>query len=493
MQTVSAFFKTAHTFNHEIMKKRPLLILILWFFSLYCLAQNGTPLQLEFPCSQYSTELQCIPCQAQGVCVFYPTQINDSSHIQLAQYNVNLEFVNRCQFAIAPQLSFAASHYSDNCVYLLYQNKNKRHRETEGQLFCYHCDSHQIEATELKSLPINDITQFSVHNGAIYFVSATGRDNTNLFFGANGQPFTKSLFLNNAPDYTIDCYHIDTVNQKVLTCVNTASGTRNNVIWLAELTLQGEPLRIIDLPDTGSVRFQNARIAQMDSSRYLISGTYQIRKGGLNNTASGKYTTIYENGRCSEPQLYPFNSARAASTNAMSNEVLYLTSRTYYDSSRYVTIAESFYPEYRYSTTYSYGVPTSEPIFVGYRFLNAEIHLFNQEDSLIWQYTFPFDNLLVTNLTTHLRADFIGSNMLFYYILNQSMTTMLVDEHLEIIDPIRTSEIFPSNKSNVSSTYTTGITRWYKDYFLLVGCRIPKSGNNKNSKTSYFINKLKYE
>lgn len=475
------------------MKKKLALILTLWFLSFYCIAQKGTPLQLEFPCSQYSTELQCIPCHTQGVCVFYPTQTADSSYIHLLHYNINLEFVNRTQFNIDPQLSFAASHYSDSCVYLLYQNKNKKHRTPEGFLYRYHCDSHQIEATELSTLPINDIKQFTVHNGAIYFVSATGRDNTNLFFGAQGQSFTKGLYLNNAPDYTIDCYHIDTVNQKVLACVNTSSGTRNNVVWLAELTLQGEPLRVIDLPDTGNVRFQNARIAQMDSSRYLITGTYQIRKNGLNNTASGKYTTIYENGRCSEPQLYPFNSARAASANTMSNEVLYLASKIYYDSSRYISVAESFYPEYRYSTTYSYGVPTTEPIFVGYRFLNAEIHVFNQDDSLLWQYTFPFDNLLVTNLTTHLRADFIGSNTLFYYILNQSLTTMLVDENLEIIDPIRTSEIIPSNKSNTTTTYTSGISRWYNNYFLLIGCRIPKNGNNKNSKTSYFINKLKYE
>lgn len=475
------------------MKKKLALILTLWFLSFYCIAQKGTPLQLEFPCSQYSTELQCIPCHTQGVCVFYPTQTADSSYIHLLHYNINLEFVNRTQFNIDPQLSFAASHYSDSCVYLLYQNKNKKHRTSEGFLYRYHCDSHQIEATELSTLPINDIKQFTVHNGAIYFVSATGRDNTNLFFGAQGQSFTKGLYLNNAPDYTIDCYHIDTVNQKVLACVNTSSGTRNNVVWLAELTLQGEPLRVIDLPDTGNVRFQNARIAQMDSSRYLITGTYQIRKNGLNNTASGKYTTIYENGRCSEPQLYPFNSARAASANTMSNEVLYLASKIYYDSSRYISVAESFYPEYRYSTTYSYGVPTTEPIFVGYRFLNAEIHVFNQDDSLLWQYTFPFDNLLVTNLTTHLRADFIGSNTLFYYILNQSLTTMLVDENLEIIDPIRTSEIIPSNKSNTTTTYTSGISRWYNNYFLLIGCRIPKNGNNKNSKTSYFLNKLKYE
>lgn len=475
------------------MKKKLALILTLWFLSFYCIAQKGTPLQLEFPCSQYSTELQCIPCHTQGVCVFYPTQTADSSYIHLLHYNINLEFVNRTQFNIDPQLSFAASHYSDSCVYLLYQNKNKKHRTPEGFLYRYHCDSHQIEATELSTLPINDIKQFTVHNGAIYFVSATGRDNTNLFFGAQGQSFTKGLYLNNAPDYTIDCYHIDTVNQKVLACVNTSSGTRNNVVWLAELTLQGEPLRVIDLPDTGNVRFQNARIAQMDSSRYLITGTYQIRKNGLNNTASGKYTTIYENGRCSEPQLYPFNSARAASANTMSNEVLYLASKIYYDSSRYISVAESFYPEYRYSTTYSYGVPTTEPIFVGYRFLNAEIHVFNQDDSLLWQYTFPFDNLLVTNLTTHLRADFIGSNTLLYYILNQSLTTMLVDENLEIIDPIRTSEIIPSNKSNTTTTYTSGISRWYNNYFLLIGCRIPKNGNNKNSKTSYFLNKLKYE
>lgn len=475
------------------MKKRFLTYLLAAFCSLG-IAQSGTPIHLEFPCSQYSTELQCIPCRTQGLCVCYPTlTTDDSTVLNLQQYDVNLAHADQLSITMPPSLSYAASEYSNGRVYILYQNKSKRKRDVEGMLLCYFPDSRVIEQQPLRNLPFDNISHFSVNDDQITFICGTGKDNSNLFFAKMGNDYIKPLYLENAPDYSIECYHSDTIQHNTLVCVNTASNTKNNVIWLVETNRDGNVQRAIDLPDTGNVRFQNARIAQMDSSRYLISGTYQIRKGGLNNTASGKYTTIYENGHCSTPNLYPFNSARSVNTNAVSNEVLYLTSRTYYDSSRYVTIAESFYPEYRYSTTYSYGVPTSEPIFVGYRFLNAEIHVFNQDDSLLWQYTFPFDNLLVTNLTTHLRADFIGSNMLFYYILNQSMTTMLVDEHLEIIDPIRTSEIFPSNKSNVSSTYTTGITRWYKDYFLLVGCRIPKSGNNKNSKTSYFINKLKYE
>lgn len=468
------------------------IALILTICCTACFAQTNKPLQLEFPCAQYSTELQCLPCSTEGVCVFYPTYTTDSCFLNLCHYNINMEEVYRDFITIDPQLTYASARYDQGCVYLLYQNKNKKRREPEGLLVCYHCDTHIFETTEINNFPINDISQFNVLRGALFFVSATGRDNTNLFFGAAGQTFTKALYLHEAPDYTIDSYCLDTLNDKVMACVNTSSSTRNNVVWLTELTLQGEPLRVIDLPDTGSYRFQNARIAQIDSSRFLITGTYQARKGTLSNMAQGTYTTMYENGHFTEPRLYPFNSARAINTNGISDDVLYLIGKTYHDSTRYVSIAESFYPEYRYSTTYSYGVPTTEPIFVGYRFLNAEIRVFNAGDSLLWQYTFPFDNLLVTNLTTHLRADFIGSNLLLYFIQGHALTTMLVDEQMEIIDPIRTAEIFPNGKNSSSMVYNSGISRWYDNYFLLVGYKFPQSSSNKTKKAAYFINKLLY-
>lgn len=474
------------------MKKRFLTYLLAAFCSLG-IAQSGTPIHLEFPCSQYSTELQCIPCRTQGLCVCYPTlTTDDSTVLNLQQYDVNLAHADQLSITMPPSLSYAASEYSNGRVYILYQNKSKRKRDVEGMLLCYFPDSRVIEQQPLRNLPFDNISHFSVNDDQITFICGTGKDNSNLFFAKMGNDYIKPLYLENAPDYSIECYHSDTIQHNTLVCVNTASNTKNNVIWLVETNREGNVQRAIDLPDTGNVRFQNARIARIDSTRFLLSGTYQHRKGSFGNTADGTYTIIYEGGQFTEPTLRPFNSARSNNARSNNNDVLYLYSRIYHDSTRYVTISESFHPEYRYSTTYSYGIPTTEPIFVGYRFLNADIRIYSQEDTLLWEYTFPFDNMLVTNLTTHLRADFVNNNILFYYITQKSLTTMLLDTSMEIIDPIRTSEIFPQSRQSTNTVYTTGITRWYNNYFLLIGYKFPQNGNNKTKKTAYFVNKLLY-
>ena len=169
---------------------------------------------------------------------------------------------------------------------------------------------------------------------------------------------------------------------------------------------------MVDFPDTGETRYQNARIARMGDGAYLIAGTYQLRKTS-GNTATGIYSLRYDAHRFSTPKEYPFKQSLAAGRN--NSDVLFLAGRIYPSDSVFAFVTESFYPEYRYTTTYSYGVPTTEPVFMGYRFIDAEVHVFDTAATRIWSYSVPFDNLMVTNLTTHLRVSFLPSYIIYYY------------------------------------------------------------------------------
>ena len=200
------------------------------------------------------------------------------------------------------------------------------------------------------------------------------------------------------------------------------------------------------------------------------------------------YSILYENGSFSEVELLPYDPVTKSQS-----EVLYLPGRLFRDSTHVAFVTESFYPEYRYSTTYSYGVPTTEPIFMGYRFLNADVHIFDKEGHPAGKYSFPFDNMLVTNLTSHLRVAFTKAGILFYHLQSEYLVTMLTDRELNILDPIRSTTLFPQQNKENPVVYTTALWPWYDDYYLLSGYRFRSGGSSKTRRPVYFINKLRYQ
>lgn len=465
------------------------------FASLCTAAQGHKPVRLEFPSSQYTGELNCQMCGEEGVCAIFPTERGDSTILNIQHYDANFSRVDEVRIAVLPQQVYVGSAYDQHTVYILYQSKVKKKKEPHGLLVTYHVKEHKADTLSVRGLPTDDITQLSAYNGHIFFVCPTRRNNSDLFFIAPKADYVKALSLNEVPEYTIDDYIIDTVDERIITCANTSSNSRDNIIWLCETTLSGEVTHTIDLPDTGIYRFQNARIAQLAPSKYLIAGTYQARRGSVDNTAEGSYATVYDNGNFTEPALYPYPQLSTyTNTNRTGfSEVLYLPSRIYHDSTRYAFVTEAFYPEYRYSTTYTYGVPMTESVFVGYQFVNAEVKIFDADGNLQWEYTFPYDNMLTSSMYTHLRVNFFADKVLFYYLYNQNLVTMLTNNTMEVIDPIRSTNLFPSENKIEPTVFTTGLLPWYGDNFLMSGYRYKNTGSSKSKNPVYFINKLRYQ
>lgn len=484
-------------FTISIQNMNRIFGLLLLFTSLLCSlrAQSDSPVHLEFPASKYTTDLQCVLCHQNGICMVYPSWIVDSAFSNIQHYDTNLNLQNSIRIPINNQYVCVETAYDKGVVYVLYQSKTKKKKENVGMMLIYNLESHLFDTISLKQLPLTDIGRLTAKDGNIFFTAPTTKDNSNIYYIPQGDKFAHGLFIKDAPAYSVEDFILDTISQKAVVCLNTSANTKDNVIWLCETSLEGELTHYIDFPDTGDYRFQNARIIQTDTDTYLLTGTYQQRRSGLGNTATGIYSTLFRKGSFSIPQLFPYNfidmeAKRHRSINNDFDELLYLVGKIYADNGRYALVTEGFYPEYRYSTTYSYGVPTTEPIFVGYRFVSAELMLFDAFGNKIWDYRFPF-NMLVTNLVTHLRVAYPNNNILFYYMQGNDIVTMLTDKDQTVIDPIRTSPILPSESKNTQSTTTTGLSKWYDDFYILSGYRFKNTGKSKSP--TFFLNKLKYE
>ena len=119
-----------------------LLACILWGTAS---AQSGKPLRLEFPAERYSTDLQRILCDTLGVCVLYPSVVNDSSYCHILHYDVNMVKQNESRFPLADRLWVTASAFSRGHLYILCQKTNKKKKEPEGLLVTYDLANHALE------------------------------------------------------------------------------------------------------------------------------------------------------------------------------------------------------------------------------------------------------------------------------------------------------------------------------------------------------------
>jgi len=424
-------------------------------------------------------------CDTLGLCIIYPEYHTDTTVFHLKQYNTQLEEVFHCTTTFSSEYEYSSAAYLNGMVGILYQKKNKKKMGTEGIYIRYDCLSHQWQLQSVSQLPAREIQRFSLTKQGCLFEAELEKRMSNLFFLTDGEQQARPLVIDNAPSYIINDFVEDTANQHLYILLNTNPYTNDNVLWLCETDATGKPLYVVDLPDTGAVRFENARMIQSDSNRLLIIGTYVSRK----SSANGTFTIRYANRRFSAPQLFPLQDNQQSGST--SSEISTLQSNIFHNNGKYAFVQEAFHPEYRYSTYYEFGVPTTEPVFIGYRFRWAFVEFFDSTGTRLWTYQFTYDDLLVTNLTCHLRVCIGDENILFYYLLGQELCTMLTNDQLQIIDPKRTTTLFANENKSEQLIYTTSLLPWYKNKYLLSGYRF-KANRGKNKTPVYFLHKLEY-
>lgn len=442
---------------------------------------------MEFSSSRYGSQFHNVLCDSLGTCVIYEKANADSKSLIIEHYSAEFQLKDKQIVGVSPTKTYDGAIFHQGDVFVVLHDKNKKKKEKTGLLVQYHCQSQLIDTLSIGNLPTDDISHLTAYEGNLFFTSATSKNNENLFFLNPNSKYASALFLPNAPDYTIDDFVIDTVAQKVMICANTSSNSRNNVIWICETDLSGNILFVTDLPDTSDYRFQNARIVSMGQGRFFIAGTYQQRKSSLYNTADGTFVTYYENHRFTNTRRIEYSKRNHLYDTEGRSELLYLPGKIFHDSTRYAFVSEAFYPEYRYSTTYSYGIPSTEAIFLGYNFLSAHVVIFDTIGELLWKYEFPFEKALVTNLTPHLRINFLDNHILMYYQIGQAIYTMLTDNAMEVVDPLREAALYPTTDNTTQKRVTTSLTHWYDDYYMLAGYRM-----SKDKAPTFFLTKLRY-
>lgn len=471
------------------MKHRFSLLLFLLCTLSLLQAQNRNPISLNLNISAWTDNFYHTLCAENGVCTFYSTTPTypDTNKWTFTHYDTNLNKINQISFLLPENHEVKSSFYTSGTVYVLFQIMNKKKATSDGLLLTYQLLENAIDTEKISNLPTDDIENFVAFNRHIFFTSHHDSKHEDLYYYSMGTTYVQPIFLKDAPPYTIEYYSIDTSNQRIVTCLNVMPSNRANIFCICETNFAGKLLHAVDFPDTGNYIFEAARLCHTNAHNYLVIGSFQCRASNNKDVTYGAYSMRYHEGMLSAPVFYPFSKAvNGEKATNQSAETQLLVGNVFHDSTQYSLITESFRSEYQYNTVYNFGVASLEPVFVGYRSLNAYVCTFDSLGFPIWNYTVPLDNIISRTLSTYLRISFLPNNLLFYYLHNNNMITLLLNEKTEIIDPIRST---PLSSSTYSWSYMQ-IRPWYDNNYLLTGYRQQRG----NAKQTYFcVSKMQYQ
>lgn len=464
----------------------PVLMLLLWAaLSLPADAQRGRPLVLDFPLELYGEDLQHTPCDTFGLCVFHTLLKNDSCQFELLHYDRNLEQLGRARLIFAPDISLEAACYGDGELVILFQNKEKKRKTGNGIFLLYDCAKKTLDTLSVKGLAAGNVSRMA-HSKELTLFSATRANNKHkdLYYLSKGATSALRLNIPDAIDYQIEDFGIDTAQRHVLAALRSTVNNQT-MLWLCETNYQQDILFTTELPDTLGHRCESMRMALLDSSQWMLAGIYDSR---ANNVTMGVYTLPYHDMHFDSLSLHPYTTASIIAPN--NGQYYHTGGKLSCDTNGIVFITETLYPEYHDRPVYNYGVMTYEQTFNGYRYMSADVFVFQPDGTETWYYNFPYDNILSQQIGSYLNFSFLQDNYLLYYTRGNELVTMLTNSNDEIIDSKRTSSLFPQT-SNSTFTYTgTQMKPWYGGYYLLSGQK--RSTRSSLGGSKYFIHKLWY-
>ncbi|MBO4488796.1 MAG: hypothetical protein J5741_03950 [Bacteroidales bacterium] len=463
----------------------PCLLLLCLAFSLPAEAQKGKPLVLDFPLDLYGEDLQHIPCDTLGLCVFHTLIHNDSCQFELLHYDCNLQQVGHIRLMTPLETTLEAACYGDGVLTVLFQNREKKRRSGHGVLLRYNCVQKKTDTLSIDGLAAGKVFSLERHPGLTLFTAARANNKgKDLYYLPEGSTHAQRLYIPDAIDYQIEDFGVDTVMHHVLAALRSTVNNQT-LLWLCETDYDRNILFTAQLPDTLGHRCESLRMTLLDSSQWLLAGIYDSR---ANNVTMGVYTLPYHDMQFDSLSLHPYTTASIIAAN--NSQYYHTGGKIMRDTNGIVFITETLYPEYHDRPIYNYGIMTYEQSFYGYRYMSADVFIFQPDGSETWYYNFPYDNILSQQIGSYLNFSFLPDRYLLYYTRGNDLVTMLTNQNDDILDSKRTSNLFPTSASSPYSYEGTQMKPWYGGYYLLSGKKMSTRSSLGGSK--YFIHKLWY-
>ncbi|MBP5709384.1 MAG: hypothetical protein J6W84_00180 [Bacteroidales bacterium] len=468
-------------------------------------AQYDYPLRIEIPTAKDSEDYSFKSLGKDGCMVIYEgNAINKDSVAWLfMHYDTNLIKVKNAIVPLPQNVHVAAIFNNSPELYVLLQTDANKKQLTKSFLATINYRTYKSDFQEIKGFSNTGVFQISV-NGEHLIICTSEKTHENIFFYNLKENILNKLYFNNAEIYSVEFVERDSIKQPAELLLGLIlKYEKYSVLTMYAADEDGKILREIEFPNLSNGLYNSARIARIDSTSFIVIGTYDnITKNASHKLHSGVYTSIFRDSVLSEPKIYHYSQLHEANTNATSPttapSLQLIVSDITTDGSQFGLATEIFYPEYTntdggYYDFYNNYIP-STPTFVGYRYVNAYITTFDKNGTLQWSHFLPFGDLLTQRLTNRVSLYFDNPNTLIYYPYNYTLTSMLVNGKT-IIEPLGRIKLETDHpKDEIEYTKMLKMEHWYDNSFIVSGYQYIKSGikGSKSRKYVFFANKLKY-
>ena len=479
--------------------------LLCFLFPLLLFAQYDYPLRIEIQTAKDAEDYSFKSLGKNGCMVIYEgNPLNKDSVVWLfMHYDTNLLKVKNATVPLPNDVHLAATYSNDSMIYALFQTNPQKKQIPKTYLATLDFKSYKYEYQEIKDFTSTNVFHISVEKQhLILFVSE--KTHENVFFYNLAENSLKKLYFKDSEIYSVEFIFVDTLAQPSQVLLGLIlKYDKYSVIKMFSADLDGNITQDFDFPNLANGMYNSARIARIDSSSFIVIGTYDhIKKNPNYNLHSGVYTFIFKNGVISEPQLYNFSQLHEANVNTTSSgsapSLQLIVGKITSDGSQFGLTTEIFYPEYSnseggYYDFYNNYIPAT-PSFIGYRYINAYITTFDTNGLLKWSHYLPFGDMLTQRLTNRVSLHFDNPYTLIYYPYNYTLTSMLVNGRT-IVEPLGRIKLETNNpKDEIEYTKRLKMEHWYDNSFIVSGYQYIKSGikGSKSKKYVFFANKLKY-
>jgi hypothetical protein len=477
------------------------------------LSQTGDkPLRVELETLKDAEDYQSMPVGAHGVYVIYQSaEVGaDSLAWTFIHYDTNLQKINTSQLVLKRNFEIAGMDFYQQHLLLLMQ-EHVTFKKADVRCFAITIDvvSEEFEVFSLGEMINSTVREVKLlDNSASVFVVSGEKEKQELLYFADFTMPSLSQWVP-SPGQAYSLFGLttrDTLRKQLLFTV-----LQNQMVDLYITDFQGNIITSVPYPVVVDYFYENVQLSVVDTDTYLIIGTYTTSAIRFStNISSGVYTLLYKNGLFNEPQFFDYTAiknggvsdARTTKPGVSLSNFHLLPSPVFTDGKSFLFLTEVYYPEYTTTTQYShydplYGsyTPNTVNTFVGYHYVNANITTFDTVGNLIWNYYFPFGNLISMHLMQRLTAHFMDDNLLLFYPFNFYIHSLLLhrDEPIVPTSVMALETLYGGD--NVEYSRNARIEPWVGNHFICTGYQYIR-GRSKSAKSRryvYYINRLDYK
>jgi hypothetical protein len=471
------------------------------------------PLRVELETAKDAQDYHHALVGKQGVMVFYEGNETDGDTTMwiLMHYDTNLVKQGNYKIALPKKSDYKIACYSKGHLYLLFQKipKKKEKDTVKTRVIDVDFIHDQISLISLPELTNTDIVLMDRVGESLLFVVARESDYALSFYHLSDHRWQD--YRDRMPAFiTLEFCEADTLAHHLLCGGQMFDGKKTE--WkLVSMDFEGAIVYSETFPEIQEKQYRTARLAVLDSAKYLIMGTFSIANRKEN---SGEHDGIYafgiDRGTTSSPLSYRYDEIRArdsaiskqAPAKTGAQDLKYFIGSLFAGENQFAIVAEVFYPEYTTAyqpSTYDpfwggYGGSVPVTTFAGYRYIHAIVGACDTAGRLLWNAYLPFNDLITKQIVPRVSLFFPDRQVVIYYLYNASLTFMMMDQN-EVIEPLSSLKLEGLDHRDVVE-YSRGarVDKWYNHYFLASGYQyIKNSVKVKEYRYVFFLSKLRFE